>query len=126
MELEPQEVYEARRMEVADYILEHPEEFNMRLFGKRELCGTVACIAGTAAVLAERQGLVRIRWEPYPGGLDVMGAVTYGLPCTDQLRSIDLFARDYLGLRSTVLFYRMDLTPERAAKELLEEPYITQ
>lgn len=121
--METQEVYETRRMEVADYILEHPEEFNMGTFGQKSPCGTTACIAGTAILLAERQGLAQTTWfESWDPQVTLMGVVT-DLE-THNVFNMSAFARDYLGLSRTTLFYVGPFSPEEAAKELLAEPYI--
>lgn len=115
--------FEQRRHEVADYILEHREEFDMSTFGTKTACGTVACLAGTAALLASEQGLVTLEWLRYDEGkTSELAGVT--LPDGTDAR-LDVWAAfDYLGLTSTALFFD-DLIddPELAAKALLDAPY---
>ena len=123
------EEYERRRMMVADHILEHPSEFDMNVFGYRgPSCGTTACIAGTAVIQVEKQGLCELHW----GGSDTSGAAGLGERLTvtgpvgvQYAEDLDLFAREYLGLTSHNIFYDFGLTPEGAAKGLLEEPYVS-
>lgn len=113
-DIHTQEVFEQRRRGLADHILEHPEEFDMDTWGYQHSCGTVACLAGNAALQAAREGLCKITW--LPGGLNVIKA--------DGIANfVDRFARGYLGLVDNKLFYRFDLTAETAAKALLEAPY---
>lgn len=120
-----QQTFEARRMAVADEILERPENFNMFLWGHRTACGTVACLAGTAALQAQREGLCQIIWEhALPGG----ERLKYVQVPDGNVYHIGPWARDYLGLTeaSARLFSQFHLTPETAAKTLLEEPYRTE
>ncbi len=37
---------------VLDYVTEHPKQFNMSTYGQTWSCGTVACLAGHAMLLA--------------------------------------------------------------------------
>lgn len=117
-----QEDFERRRMELADHILEHPEEFDMHVWGYETQCGTVGCLAGNAALQAAREGLCEIVWEkdPYSSFERVFNSVV-GSGFKERL--VPTFARDYLGLVDGTLFYRYDLTPETVAKALLEKPY---
>ncbi len=115
--------FEQRRHEVADYILEHPDEFDMSTFGMRtNACGTVGCIAGTAAFIAEVAGHVELRWSPdflYRENLDI------AVRTNGEEMDVDDFAALYLGMTSTKMFYDSSLAvPEKAAKALLEEPYV--
>ena len=115
-----QEEYERRRMEVATYIVTHPEDFDMDTWGYRTHCGTVACLAGTATLFAEQKELCSTRWTR---GSNVLRDVVV-LP-NGRAQTLDLFARDYLGLDHRDIFYDFQLTAELAAKRLLEEPYIS-
>lgn len=119
-----QEQYEQRRMAVADWLLNRPDNFNMLAWGRRDSCGTTACIAGTAALVAERQGECVAIWTPnISGGEKLDYVAVLGGPA--DVRTVRSFAADYLGLpEETNLFIRFDLTNEQAAKELLEEPYV--
>lgn len=115
--------YQRRREELAAHILEHPEEFAIEVFGVRTPCRTTACIAGTAALLAQDQGLCMVNWHPVDedGEEHMVLSMTSGT----ERRDIDLWARDYLGLTSTSLFYNMGLwTPELAANAILNAPYV--
>lgn len=115
--------FEQRRHEVANYILDHPEEFDMATFGTKMACGTVACLAGTAAFLASGRGLVRLEWLHYDEGkTSELAGVT--LPDGTDAR-LDVWAAfDYLGLTSTGLFFDDNIDdPELAAKALLDAPY---
>ena len=125
------EEYERRRMELADHILAHPTEFVMSHFGARTSCGTTGCIAGNAAYLAEKNGQCEVWWadvsstllEPgFSGSAAVLNGV---IDLNGRRHHIGQWACEYLGLESCSLFYNMDLTPETAAKALLEEPYVT-
>lgn len=42
---------EARLLAVADRVRERPEEYDQRSYGHRAICGTVACLGGTACLL---------------------------------------------------------------------------
>lgn len=123
-----QEVFEQRRRELADYILEHPEEFDMGFFGLKTFCGTAGCIAGQAALQAEREGLCRIQWSPVSDPKSTNKyfdrVVLSGMEENANGGHVDDFARDYLGLRDRNLFYNYGLTTETAAKALLEAPYL--
>lgn len=119
-----QETYEQRRMAVANHILEHPKEFDMNTWGYQgTACGTVACLAGTAALQAASEGLCDLVWTEHSQGVQALKLVRR--PGRNGFASVSQFARDYLGMHpaSTQLFHRYELTPEQAAKALLEEPY---
>lgn len=117
-----QQTFEARRMAVADEILERPENFNMYLWASKTACGTVACLAGTAALQAQREGQCQTVWESQGYGEQRLKYVA--LPDGSAQR-VGIWARDYLGLTevSAALFGQFELTPETAAKALLEAPY---
>lgn len=113
--MDNQEMFEQRRMELADRILAHPNKFKMSLWGYRTSCGTVGCLAGHAALQAEDEGLCTISW---------LGSSFDSVALPNEMRkNVDDFARDYLGLPNRNLFYQFSLTPETAAKALLEAPY---
>lgn len=119
-----QEEYESRRMAVADWLLGHPDEFDMLGWGHRNSCGTTACIAGTAVLIAEREGKCNAIWGPVASGGEALDVVEV-LGDAPKLTTIRTFAQEYLGLPyETNLFIRFELTNEQAAKELLEEPYL--
>lgn len=121
-EMTDQETFEARRMAVADEILDRPENFNMFLWASKTACGTVACLAGTAALQAQREGLCQTLWESVGYGEERLKFVA--LP-DGSLQRVGLWAYDYLGLtdRDAQLFGRFEMTPEVAAKALLEAAY---
>jgi hypothetical protein len=115
--------FEQRRHEVADYILEHPNEFDMSTFGVRtNACGTVGCIAGTAAFIAEAAGKVELDWSSDLLDRENLDVVVHA---NGEAMDVDDFAMEYLGMTSTKMFYDSSLAvPEKAAKALLEEPYV--
>lgn len=130
------EEYEQRRMQVADYLIEHPGEFLMTCFGYRSdgqwtsrdgksiACGTVGCIAGTALLRAEEAGALRTVWaETRPGNWMLNHVVM-----DDGIVDIDTAAAEYLGLsHRSGLFYDFSITnAEVAAKRLLDEPYVNE
>lgn len=118
------EVYEGRRMELADFLVAHPDDFDMSAWGYRNACGTVACIAGHAAILGAEQGMCEIAWMATTDhGPDLELDLKVETPDGDRL---DVWAKEYLGMTSTHLFYNYDLNAEEAAKALLDEPYITE
>lgn len=115
--------FEQRRHELADHILTHPEKFDMSTFGtKGPACGTVACLAGTAGLLAAQRGEVQLVWTPADECANAdLNAVT--LPDGSSL-PIDSWAFLHLGLTSTGIFYEDTIDePELAAKAILEAPY---
>ena len=117
--------FEQRRHELANHILEHRDEFDMATFGTKTFCGTTACLAGTAAVLASRRGEVSLYWEASEvcRNEELSGAI---LPNGNHL-PIDSWAYLHLGLTSTSIFYDDTIDePEAAAKALLDEPYREQ
>lgn len=127
------EEYERRRMAVADYLIEHPDEFLMTCFGYKSdvswtsrsgatvSCGTVGCIAGTAAFRAEEEGYLKVEWDKVTANAWMLTHVTVG----DERVDIDTAASEYLGMSNgTPLFYDFSIaTAEEAAKRLLDEPY---
>lgn len=118
------EEYERRRHELADHMLEHPQEFDIGTFGEQTACGTTACIAGTAAFLAANQGLLELNWHPRnPFGVSQL-QMHVTLP-DGSTPDVDDWAKEYLGLRSTSMFYDGLLRDaEIAAKTLLEAAYV--
>lgn len=115
--------FEDRRLELANHILEHPEEFDMSTFGTKTACGTTACLAGTAALLAADKGLVRLNWciSDVSGNADLPSVTEpsglFDLP-------VDTWACDYLGLPSAGIFYDDSIDdPELAVKALLDQSY---
>lgn len=121
-----QQTFEARRMAVANHILEHPEEFDMNTWGYQSTCGTVACLAGTAALQAAAQDLCTPVWTQHGSGVNALKYVRR--PGRAGFAPISTFAREYLGMTAfgANLFHRYELTPEQAAKALLEEPYVEE
>ena len=122
-----QETYEQRRMAVANHILEHPKEFDMNTWGYQgTACGTVACLAGTAVLQAASEGLCSLVWSEHSPGVQALKLVRR--PGHNGFASVSQFARDYLGMTSldSQLFHRYYLTPEEAAKALLELPYVEE
>ena len=114
--------YQERREELAAHILEHPEEFDMALFGVRTPCKTTACIAGTAALLAQERGLCIVDW--HTADEDGEEHMALSIVAGAERRDIDLWARDHLGLTSTSMFYDTGLwTPELAANAVLRARY---
>lgn len=116
--------YQQRREELAAYILAHPQEFCIDLFGVRSACGTTACIAGTAALLAQEQGLCTVLWHPaeIKDGQEQM--VLWLVTGNKRRQELDRWAQAYLGLPNTSLFYRLSLRmPEHAAEAILSAPY---
>lgn len=126
------EVYEWRRRIVADRIIADTEHFNMKVWGLRggeledkPVCGTVACLAGTAALVAEELRECRTVWRDFGPDIGaelraVVPSGSLGLPVR-----IDVWAQEYLGLVEAGLFYATKLSPEQVAKALLEdEPYV--
>lgn len=117
-----QETFEQRRMALADYILEHPGEFDMDYWGYRTACGAAGCIAGNAVFQAVREGLCHPMWFRVHANRAGFEAVTRSDGST---QSVAQFAQDYLDLPDKGLFSGFDLTPETAAKALLEAPYLS-
>jgi hypothetical protein len=120
------EEYERRRHELADHMLEHPQEFDIGTFGEQTACGTTACIAGTAAFLAANQGLLELNWyEPSAFGVSQLRLqVTLS---DGSMPDVDDWAKEYLGLRSTSMFFDGSLhDAEIAAKTLLEAAYVDE
>lgn len=121
------ETYERRRMEVADELIEHPENFDMLVWGRRTECGTVACIAGTAALVAAKQGHCTPFWQRMSPTMHDLSYVALSGDAPYQFQAVRSFAAEYLGLpEGTNLFVRFDLTNEEAAKELLSAPYVEE
>lgn len=121
------EEYERRRMELADHILEHPEEFRMEVWGVRNSCGTTGCLAGTAAMLAEKQGLCTVGWDwDSWGGRQQYVMAMHVETNAGRRMLLAWFARDYLGLESTTIFYAGPQNAELAVKRLLKEPYVEE
>lgn len=125
------EVFEQRRMAVANEILEHPERFDMETWGTRNrnsknsnACGTTACLAGTAALLAEAQGLVKTVWAKNAWDDLELNLRDVKDLTTGKVQMVEDFAMDYLGMNDSCLFHRVGMDDERAAKALLEEPYV--
>ena len=118
--------YQQRREELAAHILEHPKEFAIEVFGVRTPCGTTACIAGTAALLAQKQGLCVVNWHPADeDDEDHEERMALSVTAGTERRDVDHWARDYLGLISSALFYDMSLwMPELAADAILKAPYV--
>lgn len=124
------EVYEGRRMELADFLVAHPADFDMLAWGYRttrwgNVCGTVACIAGHAAILGAEQGVCHVTWMAMDHSRDLELDLKIETADGDRM-DVDDWAKQYLGMTSTNLFYNYDLNAEEAAKALLDEPYITE
>lgn len=97
---------EANREAVAQRIVaEGPDRFDMSTWIDKTACGTVACIAGWAAVEA---GLGRTHQEWNDNGYKNSDSVARWLG---------------LGLDGKLLFYADIRTPEDAALALKSEPY---
>lgn len=121
------EEYEQRRMEVADELIEHPENFDMLVWGRRTECGTVACIAGTAALVAAKQGHCTPFWQRMSPTMHDLRFVSLPRAEPYPVQAVRSFAAEYLGLpEETNLFVRFELTNEEAAKELLSAPYVEE
>jgi hypothetical protein len=118
------EVFEWRRREVADRILADPEHFDMYVWGTRSpQCGTNACLAGHAILLAEEEGKCTPVWREQGFGSAEMRAVKVYSKGLMDIESLEDFAMDYLGMTNGCLFHELDMGAEEAAKALLEEPY---
>ncbi len=126
------EVYQWRRQQVVDRILNDPEALNMSVWGMSRpkgltgpACGTVACLAGHTALLAQDLGECKTIWRDYgPEAGSELRSVT--LPGKVVPVILPVFAQEYLGLKEQHLFFRTDLDAEGVVKALLEEPYAAE
>lgn len=117
-----QEIFEQRRQELAAHIIGHPDEFNMASWGQRTACGTTACLAGWAVLLAEKEGLCNVSWDRdhFMGpGERMHMTVRVG----NEVKPLSTYAQEYLGLENWGLFYAIFADAPEAAKKLLDEPY---
>lgn len=114
-------------MEVADELVAHPENFDMFVWGRRTKCGTAACIAGTAALVAAKQGHCSLLWQRISLTIEDLRYVSLPRVTPYPVQAVRSFAAEYLGLpEATNLFVRFELTNEEAAKELLAAPYVEE
>lgn len=114
------EIYHQRRQELASRIIERPEEFDMATWGQETACGTTACLAGTAVMMAAEKGLCEVSWDRSWGGAK---AIRMTVKVGKRVEPLSFFAQQYLGLESWGLFYGVWFDAEEAAKKLLDEPY---
>ncbi len=124
------EEFERRRMLVAaDRILEHPEQFDMGTWGYRgSACGTAACIAGTALLVAEQEGLGDALWSyERTGSLEGEKLDGFRPKGGTAWFTVDEYGTEYLGMQPwSELFQDLSLGVEDAAKRLLDEPYFDE
>jgi hypothetical protein len=76
-----------------EYAENHPEEINLRHWATKASCGTTACVAGTAVLLAGHQ--IDYDFRPEHRFLDGDGGFTYR---TTDARLIADVAQEELGL----------------------------
>jgi hypothetical protein len=115
------EIYRERREAVAAAITQNPTLFDMSDYARETECGTEACIAGWAAVIASQRG--EIIWNR--GMSSVMDRVATPGRGTQHIIT---WAGEWLGLKKedvSPLFHSMapHQTPEEAALAIKNAPY---
>lgn len=48
---------------IRDYITAHPEQLDMNTWGRKTLCGTVACVAGHALIMFGSADGLTVQWD---------------------------------------------------------------
>jgi hypothetical protein len=90
---------------VLDYIEAHPQEWDQRIYLRKDHCGTAACFAGWAVLLSGDQPDWSEGWPAEVGD-------TFSGEATDTVRVVSDGALDGVGARATDL---LDITGEAAA-----------